>query len=106
LVPPARHLLKEHRLQFLKAITDTVQRFDHVEFVVAGLEFFAQPFDVTVNGAIVHIDLIVIGRVHQGVAAFHYARAARQGLQDQKLGYGERHLLVFPGAGVAFRIHA
>ena len=46
---------------------------------------------MTVDGAIVHIDLIVIGRVHQGAAAFHHARAACQSLQDQKLGDGELH---------------
>src|SRR5690349_4245954 len=91
---------------FLKAISDTIQRFDHVEFVVAGFELFTQPFDVAVDGAVVDIDLIVISRIHQGVAAFHHARAARQGLQDQKLGHGERHRLVFPGAGVTLRIHA
>ena len=68
---------RNNRLSFLEAVADAVQRFDHVEFGVAGFELFAQPLDVAVDGAIIHIDLIVIGRIHQGVAAFHHAGAAR-----------------------------
>src|ERR1019366_9697705 len=50
---------------FLEAVTHTVQGFDHLEIVVHDLELLAQPLDVAVDGAIVDIDLIVIGRVHQ-----------------------------------------
>ena len=41
----------------------------------ACLELLAQPLDVAVDGAVVDIDLVVVGRIHQGVAAFHHARA-------------------------------
>src|SRR6516165_577715 len=109
-VSPLRNAGRRSRIMrphlFLKAISDTIQRFDHIELAVAGFELFAQPFDVTVDGAVIDVNLIVIGRIHQGVAAFHHAGAARQGLQDQKFGYRERHRLVFPGAGVALWIHA
>src|SRR6187401_1979697 len=58
---------------FLEAVADTVQGLDHVEVVVGDLELLAQPLDVAVDGAIVDIDLVVIGCVHQRVAAFHHA---------------------------------
>src|SRR5258708_10154666 len=51
---------------FLEAVANAVKGFDHLEIVVDDLEFLAQPLDVAVDGAIVDIDLIVIGRVHQG----------------------------------------
>src|SRR5215471_8343852 len=90
----------------LESIADAVERFDHVELVVGTLELLAQPLDVAVDGAVVNVDLIVIGRVHQRVAALDHAGPARQRLQDQELGDRERDRLVLPGAGVALRIHA
>src|ERR1700735_4301576 len=66
---------KAGRSGFLEAVADAVQGFDHLEIVVHDLELLAQPFDVAVDSAIVDIDLIVIGGIHQGVAAFHYAGA-------------------------------
>src|SRR6266540_2825285 len=56
---------------FVEAVAHTVQGFDHLEIVVHDLELLAQPLDVAVDGAIVDIDLIVIGGVHQCIAAFH-----------------------------------
>src|SRR6266550_4238291 len=75
----------KRRSGFLEAIADAVQRLDHLEIVVDHLELLAQPLDVAVDGAVVDIDLVVIGRVHQRVAAFHHARPARERLQDQEL---------------------
>src|SRR6187401_1002245 len=98
--PPA-----ERRSGFLEAIADAVQRLDHLEVVVDDLELLAQPLDVAVDGAVVDIDLVVIGRIHQRVAAFHHTGPRRQRLQDQEFGHGERHRLVLPGAGMTFRIH-
>src|SRR5580704_12494299 len=54
---------------FLEAVADAVKRFDHLEIVVHHLELLAQPLDVAVDGAVVDIDLVVIGRIHQRVAA-------------------------------------
>src|SRR6202051_3411251 len=61
---------------FLETIADAVQRLDHIEIVVAGLELLAQPLDVAVDGSVVDIDLVVIGRIHQRVAAFDHAGPA------------------------------
>src|SRR5689334_14026235 len=89
----------------LETIADAVQRLDHLEFVVDHLELLAQPLDVAVDGAVVDIDLVVIGRVHQCVAALHDAGPGGQRLQDQKFRHRQRHRLVLPGAGVTLRIH-
>src|SRR3954451_11830701 len=69
---------REGRSGFLEAVADAVKRLDHVEAVVCHLELLAQTFDVAVDGAVVDIDLIVIGRVHQRIAAFHDAGPARE----------------------------
>ena len=55
-------------LLLLEAVADAVERLDHLEIVVDGLELLAQPLDVAVDGPVVDIDLIVIGRIHQRVA--------------------------------------
>src|SRR5579875_811107 len=78
----------------LEAIADAVQRLDHLEVLVHELEFLAQPLDMAVDGAVVDIDLIVIGGVHQRIAALHDAWPLRQRLQDQEFGNGQRHRLV------------
>src|SRR5262245_17886203 len=59
----------------LETVADAVQCLDHVEAVVDRFELLAQALDVAVDGAIVDIDLIVVGRIHQGVAALDHARA-------------------------------
>src|SRR5437764_6226424 len=56
---------------FLETIADPVKSFDHVEVIVGRFEFLAQPFDVAIDGAVVDIDLIVIGGIHEGITAFH-----------------------------------
>src|SRR5215213_9868513 len=83
---------------FLEPIADAVERLDHVEALVDDLELLAQALDVAVDGAVVHVNLIVIGRVHERVAAFHDARALRKRLQDEELRHRERHGLTLPGA--------
>jgi hypothetical protein len=55
----------------------------------------AQPLDVAVDGAVIDIDLIVIGHVHQLIAAFHEAGTLRERLQQQEFGHGQRHVLPF-----------
>src|SRR6478672_9180666 len=91
---------------FLEAVTDAIERLDHVEIVVGRLELLAQPLDVAVDGPVIDIDLIVIGGVHQSVAALHHAGPARERLQDEEFGDRERHRFVLPSAGVALRVHA
>jgi hypothetical protein len=60
---------------------------------------------MAVDGPVVDIHLIVVSCIHQGVAAFHHSRPARERLQDEKLGDGERDQLVFPGAGMPLGVH-
>src|SRR3954469_23476291 len=64
-------------LPFLEAVADAVQGLDHVEAWIDGLELLPQPLDVAVDGAIVHVDLIVVSGVHERVAALHHAGALR-----------------------------
>src|SRR5580704_8514853 len=80
------------------SITDAIERFDLCELVVDRLELLAQPLDVAVDGAVVDIDVLAIGRVHQLVAVLDVAGALRQRLQDQELGDGQLHLVALPGA--------
>src|SRR3954449_3448524 len=82
--------LGPRRSAFLEAVADAVEGLDHVEGVVDDLELLAQALDVAVDGTVVDIDLVVIGRVHEGVAALDDARALGERLQDQELGDGER----------------
>ena len=91
---------------FLKAIANTIKRLDHIELNVACLELLAQSLDVAVDSSLVHVYLIVVSSIHQGVAAFDYPRPARQGLQEEKLGYGERHRGILPSASMPLLVHA
>src|SRR5262249_31163762 len=69
---------------FAEPLTDAVKRLDHVEIVVSHFEFLAQPLDVAVDRPVIDIDLLVIGRIHQRVAALDHAGAERQRMQDQE----------------------
>src|SRR5260370_25467563 len=75
----------------LEAIAHSVQGFYHFEIVVHDLEFLAQPLDVAVDGSIVDIDLVVGGRVHQGVSSFHDAVARGQRQRAWHFPYPPRH---------------
>src|SRR5205085_12579276 len=90
----------------LEAVAYAIKRLDHLVIVIHHLELLAQSFDVAVDRAIIDIDLIVVGGVHQRIAAFHHARARRQCLQDQKFRDCQRYRLVLPGAGMTLGIHA
>ena len=61
---------------------------------------------MAVDRAVVHVNLIIIGGVHQRVPAFHYAGAMGQCLQDEEFGHGQGDVLAVPGATVALGIHA
>ena len=50
---------------FLELIADAVECLDHFEIGFDRLEFLSQSLDVAVDGAVVDIDVIAIGRVHQ-----------------------------------------
>src|ERR1700731_3678609 len=90
---------------FLEAIADAIKGLDHLEIVIHDLEFLAQALDVAVNRAVVDIDLIIIGRIHQGVAALDDSGPRCESLEDQEFGDSQGHLVILPGAGVPFRVH-
>src|SRR5436305_7151880 len=73
LAPRRSTALRPRESAFLEAVADAVERLDHVEVIVGLLELLAQALDVAVNGAVVDIDLVVIGRIHQRVAPLHHA---------------------------------
>ena len=75
-------------LLLFKAIANTVQGFNDIKIILDYFEFFAEPFAVAVDGAVINVDLVIIGCIHQGIAAFHHAWAQGQGLQDEKFGDG------------------
>src|SRR3954464_1946535 len=93
-------------LHLLEPIADAIERFDHVEVVVGPLELLAQALDVAVDGAVVDVDLVVVGGIHQRIAALDHAGPARERLQDKELGDRQRDRLVLPRAGMALRVHA
>lgn len=61
-------------LDLSEAVPHAIERLDHIELVVDRLELLAKALDVAVDRAIVHVDLLVIGRIHQRIAAFNDAR--------------------------------
>src|SRR5579862_8083244 len=91
---------REARSGFAVAVTDAIEGFDRIELRVDLAELAPHALDVAVDGAVVDIDLIVVGRVHQVVAAFDEAGALGQGLQEQELGHGQLHWPVVPQAVV------
>src|SRR5215469_11780286 len=93
------------RSGLLETVADAVERLDHVEGVVDGLELLSQPLNVAVNGAIVDIDLIVVGRIHESVAALDHPGPGRQCLQDQKFSDRKGHSFGLPCPDVPFWIH-
>src|SRR6201996_2213008 len=83
------------------AITNAVEGFDGVEFRINLAELAAHTLDVAVDGAVVDIDLVVVGGVHQIIAALHEAGPLGQGLQQQKFRHRQLHRPVVPQAVVA-----
>src|SRR5579862_925732 len=69
-MPPSRVTLCASSA-FPISVTDTIERLDGIELVTDCLEFLAQSLDMAVDRAVVHVDLVVVSRVHQVVAAFH-----------------------------------
>src|SRR5262245_32031321 len=95
-----------YSLGFLEAVADAVKRLDHIERVIDLLEFLAQTLDVTVDRAVIDINLIVVGRIHQRIAGLDDARPCGKRLQDQELGHRQGYRLAVPMAGMALRIKA
>src|SRR5690606_13096326 len=79
-------------------VADAIEGFDRVEVRIDVPELLAKPLDVAVDCSVVDIDLIVIGRVHELIAALHVAGALGQRLKDEKFRHREPHRFALPSA--------
>src|SRR5258708_13871299 len=71
---------------FLEPVAHPIERFDHVERIYGLLEFLSQSLDVTVDCTIIYINLIIVGAIHQGVAAFDHAGTRAERVRGHTLG--------------------
>jgi hypothetical protein len=65
-----------------KAIANSVERLNHIERRVNRPKLSAQSFDMAVDGTVIDIDLIVVGGIHERIAAFDHPRSAHQRLKN------------------------
>src|SRR3977135_3149889 len=98
--PITRSRTARRRL-ILEAVPGSVQRLNHIKFGIGTPEFLAQAFDVAVHVAILDIDLLVVGRVHQGVTTLDPPRTGDERLQDAEFGERQGDGSVLPDAAMA-----
>src|SRR5690606_4645291 len=88
-----------------KTVSGTIKGRDRIEIGVDLAKFAAQTLDMAVDGAIVDIDIVLIGRIHQLVATAYDSRAAGKRFESQEFGDGERYILAVPRHLVPRRVH-
>src|SRR5437762_9930188 len=86
------------------SITDPIESFDLAEFGIDRLELLAQALDVAVDRAVIDVDVLAIGRVHQLIAIFDVPRTLRQRSEDQELGHRQLDGFAVPGTLMARRV--
>src|SRR6478672_10102117 len=86
------------------SITDAIEGFDLAKFGIDRLELLAQALDVAVDRAVIDVDMLAIGRVHQLIAVFDVPRTLRQRFEDQELGHRQFDGFAVPGTLMARRI--
>ena len=59
---------------------------------------------MAVDCPVIDVNLVVIGRVHQIIAALHITGARGQRLQNQEFRHRQTNRLTHPGTGMAIRI--
>ena len=62
-------------LVFFEPVADAIKCFDLIKIAVDRYKLFSQPLDMAVDGPVIDINLIVIGSIQQGIAAFDHAGA-------------------------------
>src|SRR4051795_4106370 len=67
-----------------KAVAHAVERLDRLELGIGRPELAPEALDVAVDGAVVDIDVVLIGDVHQLVARFDHSRPLRERLEDHE----------------------
>src|SRR3954464_14207365 len=88
-----------------KTVSDPIEGFDRTELAVDCAKLAAHALDVAVDGAIVDIDVVLIGDVHQLVARFDHAGPLGERLQDQEFGHRQSHIVAVPADPMPRRIH-
>src|SRR3989344_9370914 len=66
-----------------ETVAGAIQGIDSGKFGIDLAELAPQPLDMAVDGAVVDIDIVLIGRGHQLVAALDDTGPRSQRLQDQ-----------------------
>src|SRR3990172_1021603 len=83
-------------LAFPVAIAKAVYRVDGVEFGVDSAELLPEPFHVAIDGALADVGVVRVALLHETTAGLDVARAARERLEQQKLGHRQRQELALP----------
>src|SRR3954453_9015499 len=86
----------------MESITDAADGFDKLARIA---KLLPQALDVDVDGPLQHDGVLANGRVHQLIARERPACLADQDLQQPKLGWRERKLLVLEERPVAVAIN-
>src|SRR6185503_7036931 len=85
--------------------TDAIKGFDRIEGWIDAPELAPDSLDVAVDGAVVDVDVVVIGNVEQLVARFHHARPLGERFQYQEFCHGEAYVLAVPPHLMTRRVH-
>src|SRR5437868_10919565 len=102
----ADHLSRRSASSWLvEPVSDAIERVDRVEGGIDGAELAPDALDVTVDGAVVDIDIIAIGDVEQLVARFYDPWPLGQRFEDHKLGDGQANNAFVPQHLVPRRVH-
>ena len=76
---------------FLKPVTHSIKRIDHIETVVHRLKLLANALEVTIDSTVINEDIVRICRIHERAAASYNSRPTCQFLNDQELSDRERY---------------
>src|SRR5579871_1997135 len=79
---------------FSVTVTYSIESFDHIEGIFDLFELLSQSLDVAVDSAVVDVNLVVVGSVHQRVATLDHAGAGDERLKDQEFRNRQRDWLV------------
>src|SRR5256885_6923528 len=89
----------------VEAVSDAIEGIDRVEAPVDSAKLAPDALDVTVDGAVVDINIIAIGDVEQLVARFYDAWPLSQRFEDHELGHCEADDAPVPQHLVPRRVH-
>src|SRR5947199_5293066 len=80
------HVDRRERLSRVAiSVSDAIKRFDLLELAVDLAELAAHPLDVAVDRAVVDVDRLAVGGIHQLVAVLYMPRPLGEGLHQKEL---------------------